>query len=249
MKLPQLLISGILLKRYKRFLADIHLSTGEVITAHCPNSGRLSGLSTPGNPVQVWKSSNPRRRLLYTWEMVRVNSIWVGINTNRSTALAVEAIENGIITQLQGYGGIQTEVRLEADNRFRQGDLAACPVREAYSARLDLRLFGNTPDCFVEIKNVTLVEDGIAYFPDGVTVRGSKHVIELERAVAKGYKGVILFVVQREDAVVLRPADHIDSRFAQTLRQACSNGVQAIAYKASVSPGEIVIVREIPVEL
>ena len=121
MKLPQPLISGILLKRYQRFLADIHLSTGEVITAHCPNSGRLSGLSTPGNPVQVWKSSNPRRRLLYTWEMVRVNSIWVGINTNRSTALAVEAIENGIITQLQGYGGIQTEVRLEADNRFRQG--------------------------------------------------------------------------------------------------------------------------------
>ncbi len=231
MKLPQPLIPGKLVQRYKRFLVDVELDSGAVVTAHCPNSGSLKGCLDPGNPVLISESHNPRRKLRYTWELVRVGSIWVGINTIYPNKLVKESILNGTIEELQGYTTVRGEVPL--------GD----------HTRMDFLLEGPQGRCWVEVKNVTLVEDHHALFPDAVTVRGQKHLRELMNVKAAGERAVIFFVIQRSDGQVFSPADAIDPEYGRLLREAHRAGVEILPYQARVTPEEITLSHRIPVEL
>lgn len=230
MLLPPL-VSGRLLHRYKRFLADVELDNGEVVTAHCPNSGSMRGCATPGSPVLLSRSNNPARKLSYTWELVKADGCWVGINTALPNRLACEAIKLGIVTELQGFANLRTEVCYGSER-----------------SRIDL-LLENPGRCYVEVKNVTLVEDGQARFPDAVTERGQKHLRELMSMVALGYRAVNLFTVQRADARSVTPADDIDPVYGELLRQAARAGVELLAYQALVTPTEIVLSHSLPIIL
>jgi sugar fermentation stimulation protein A len=229
MKLPQPLYPGALIRRYKRFLADVRLESGEVVTAHCPNSGSMKGCAIPGSRVLLSLSGNPNRKLKYTWELVQVNGLWVGINTGLPNRLTAEAIRQGKITELAGYDEIRPEIRY------------------GKNSRIDLLLSGPAGLCYVEVKNVTLVEGDRALFPDAETLRGQKHLKELMREVRDGNRGVIFFVVQRADAHSMAPADAIDPEYGRLLRLAAENGVEVMAWQAHVEPGEIFLARPLEV--
>jgi sugar fermentation stimulation protein A len=229
MKLPQPLYPGALIQRYKRFLADVELESGEIVTAHCPNSGSMKGCAMPGSRVLLSLSGNPKRKLSYTWELVQVNGSWVGINTGLPNKLTAEAVRQGTIPELAGYDNIRPEVRYGKDSR------------------IDLLLSGTRGLCYVEVKNVTLVEGNRALFPDAETLRGQKHLKELMREVRDGNRGVIFFVVQRADARALAPADAIDPEYGRLLRLAVKNGVEAFAWQAHVDPWEIRLARPLEV--
>lgn len=231
MKLQHSLASGRLLRRYKRFLADVELTDGTVITAHCPNSGSMLGCAAPGSPVLLSRSDNPSRRYPHTWELVHADDCWIGINTSLPNLLVREGIEQGIVTELQGYERIRQEVCYGSER-----------------SRIDLLLEGPGL-CYVEVKNVTLVEDGMARFPDAVTTRGQKHLRELIAMVANGARSVNFFVVQHANATAVAPADSIDPAYGRLLRQAAMAGVELLAYQASVTPTEIVLCRPLPIVL
>lgn len=228
MRLPPL-IAGTLLRRYKRFLADVRLDDGSDVTVHCPNSGSMKGCALPGSRVYLSRSPNLERKYPFTWELVQADGFWAGINTGLPNRLVREAIEDGRVTELQGYQTIRPEV----------------PYGE--QSRIDLLLEGPTERCFVEVKNVTLVENGRALFPDAVTVRGQKHLRELMRVVREGDRGVIFFTVQRGDGNAVSPADAIDPEYGRLLRLALENGVEALAYRALVTPEEIRLTERLPV--
>lgn len=231
MKLPPL-IPGRLIKRYKRFLADIELPDGSTITAHCPNSGSMLGCNLPGSPVMLSISSNPNRKLTHTWELVQFGEYWIGLNTMLPNRLAEEAILDGTITELNGYRTLRREVPYGSER-----------------SRIDLLLEGDKGRCYVEVKNVTLVEGGMALFPDAVTERGQKHLRELMEVVRNGNRGVILFTVQRGDGSAVAPADRIDPEYGRLLREAVKNGVEALAYRAEVQPEEIRLTGRLEVVL
>lgn len=231
MILPPLL-PGRLIKRYKRFLADIELADGSVVTAHCPNSGSMLGCNLPGSPVMFSLSPNPTRKLPYTWELVQVDGYWVGLNTMLPNRLAEEAILNGTITELQGYERLRREVPYGSER-----------------SRIDILLEGDGRRCYVEVKNVTLVEHGVALFPDAVTERGQKHLRELMEVVRNGERGVILFTVQRGDGGWVAPADRIDPAYGRLLREAVVNGVEALAYRAQVEPEAIRLTGRLAIRL
>jgi sugar fermentation stimulation protein A len=228
MRLPPL-VAGTLVKRYKRFLADVILDCGDAVTVHCPNSGSMKGCATPGSRVFLSKSNNPKRKYPLGWELVRSDGFWAGINTGLPNRLTREAIEDGTVAELQGYASIRPEV----------------PYGE--HSRIDLLLEGPAGRCFVEVKNVTLVENGRALFPDAVTIRGQKHLQELMRVVREGDRGVIFFTVQRGDGNSVSPADMIDPEYGRLLRLALDNGVEALAYRALVTPEEIRLTERLPV--
>ncbi len=234
MRFSQPLQSGWLIKRYKRFLADIELDSGETITVACPNTGSMLGCNVPGSRVWLSSSDSPTRKYRHTWELVEAKpGVIVGINTGLPNRLTVEAIEAKVIKELSGYRDIKTEVRYGHEN-----------------SRIDILLDGHAkkPPCYVEVKNVTAaVENGIALFPDAVSERGSKHLRELMAMVAEGFRAVLVFCVQRGDVHEVRPADGIDPVYGKTLRQALANGVEVLAYRAEVSPEEIVLAQKIPV--
>ena len=230
MKLPEHLLTGTLIRRYQRFLADVELESGETITVHCPNSGSMTGCAVPGSRVVLSRSDRPGRKYPCTWELVQVGGCWIGINTGITPALVREGIACGVVTELQGYGTIRPEVR--------RGD-----------SRLDLLLTGERGTCWVEVKNVTLAENGLALFPDAVTERGQKHLAELMGVVRSGERGVIFFVVQRGDCRAMAPADRIDPRYGALLREAVAAGVEALAYRAEVSPEGVALAARLPVEL
>jgi len=231
MRFPEPLIPGRLIRRYQRFLADVELADGRIVTAHCANSGSMLGCKTPGSPVLLSVSPNPKRRLPYTWEMVEVNGHWAGINTSLPNRLAREGIEAEVVAELQGYATIRAEVPYGT------------------KSRIDLLLEGAAGRCYVEVKNVTLIDGQRALFPDSVTERGQKHLRELQRVVAGGDRGVIFFVVQRGDGESVSPADAIDPVYGRLLREAVAGGVEALAYQAMVTPTEIRLVRPLPVLL
>jgi sugar fermentation stimulation protein A len=227
-RLPPLIL-GTLLRRYKRFLADIELEDGTTVTVHCPNSGSMKGCATPGSRVYISRSSNTGRTYPFTWELVEVDGFWAGINTSLPNRLVHEAITNGTVVELQGYGTIRPEV----------------PYGE--HSRIDLLLESPGRRCFVEVKNVTLVENGRALFPDSVTTRGQKHLNELMRVVREGDRGVIFFTVQRGDGQSVSPADSIDPEYGRLLRLAMNSGVEILAYRALVTPEEIVLTERLPI--
>lgn len=231
MKLPPL-IPGRLIKRYKRFLADVALEDGSLVTAHCPNSGSMLGCNLPGSPVMLSLSPNPNRKLAYTWELVQVDGFWVGLNTMLPNRLAEEAILDGTIVELQGYQNLRREVPYGSER-----------------SRIDILLEGDQGRCFVEVKNVTLVERGLALFPDAVTERGQKHLRELMEVVRNGGRGVILFTVQRGDGAAVAPADGIDPVYGRLLREVVKKGVEALAYRALVRPEDIRLTERLAVRL
>jgi sugar fermentation stimulation protein A len=173
----------------------------------------------------------PQRKFKYTWEMIRLNSNWVGINTGLPNKLVAEAIQSKSIPELLDYSDIKHEVRINK------------------KSRLDLLLTGTPGRCFIEIKNVTLLEENVAKFPDAVTVRGQKHLRELMRIVQKGDRAIIFFVVQRQDAELFTPADEIDKHYGQLLRKAVKSGVEILVYEAMVDPLQIVLSHRLPVHL
>jgi len=228
------LVSGQLKRRYKRFLADVRLASGEEITAHCPNTGSLMGCAEPGSSVWLSRSANPARKYPYTWELVRVRGrVTVGINTARSNSLVHEALTQGVIAELSGYGSIRREVRFGEEN-----------------SRVDLLLEdgGASRPCYVEVKNVTAaVKKGVGVFPDAVSTRGTRHLRELMRVVTAGDRAALCFCVQRGDVTEVRPADNIDPVYGATLREAIGAGVEVLAYRARVSPRGINLVAPVPV--
>jgi len=228
---PQL-IPGILIKRYKRFLADVRLENGEIVTAHCANSGTMKGCSQPGRPVYLSYHDNPKRKLKYTWEIIDMPTSLVGVNTLVPNRLVKRSIELGLVDELKGYVNIKPEVTV------------------AKSSRLDLLLTGkNGETCFVEIKNCTLVQDGVASFPDAVTTRGKKHLVELQKLASQGHRCAMFFLVQRMDAAVFRPADTIDPAYGEELRRAAQNGVELLAYDVLITLEEITLRKKVPIVL
>ncbi len=212
---------GVLVKRYKRFLADVRLASGRVVTAHCPNTGSMKSCSEPGRPVALSYHPDPGRKHRYTWEMIQMDSGWVGVNTSIPNGLAGLAAKYGLIPEFISYSDVQREVRY------------------GVNSRIDLLLEGPPGRLWVEIKNVSMVEGDVACFPDAVTDRGKKHLEELVRMVQKGDRATMLFVVQRPDGQVFRPADHIDPAYGQALRRAEAAGVEILVYRAEVSPERV----------
>ena len=223
------LIPGTLVKRYNRFIADITLTSGQTISAHCPNSGRMKACCEPGRPVYVSLHNNPKRKLKYTWELIEMPTSMVGINTQIPNRLVVTSIEAGLVPDLSGY-----------DSIFRE-------VKTSGKTRLDILLSkGEKNRCYVEIKNCTLVEDGMACFPDAVTSRGLKHLVELRSLVSAGFRCVIFYVIQRMDALTFQPADHIDPAYGKELRRALKNGVEILVYDTQIDLKTIRLNRKIP---
>ncbi len=231
MRFPSPLVPGRLVKRYKRFFADVRLRNGRLVTAHCPNSGSLLGCKEPGSPVYLSRRTGARRRLGYTWELVRVGRTWVGINTFWPNRLVVEAIENGTLTELQGYSEIRREVRVSP------------------RSRLDLCLEGENGRCWVEVKNVTFRAGALAAFPDAVTERGTRHLRELIRLARRDQRAALVFVVQRGDCAAFRPADEVDPEYGRWLRRALGAGVEVLPYRARVTPRGIALERRLELVL
>lgn len=225
MRFAQPLLPGRLVRRYKRFLADVALEDGRLVTAHCPNSGSMLSVDVPGAEVWLSPAPDPRRKLAFTWELIRLGETLVGINTARPNALAAEAISEGAIAGLAGYDTLRREVRLGTN------------------ARIDLLLEGEgRPKCFVEVKNVTLQRPsrpGLLEFPDCVTARGVKHLVELTAAVASGHRAVMLFLAQRNDGDVFAIAGDIDPGYAAALAAASAAGVEVLCYRCAVGLDEI----------
>ncbi len=225
------LVHGTLIKRYKRFLADIRLKDGEVVTAHCPNTGTMLSCSEPQSRVCLSTSDNPKRKYPYTLEMVMDNSTWVGVNTAKTNKLVVEAITKKQIAEFQEFDTLKTEVKVSPHSR------------------LDLLVTNKASSTFIEIKNCSLSIDGCAMFPDAVTARGTKHLKELISLKEQGNKACIFFLIQRMDADRFSPASHIDPVYAQALLDADKAGVMLLAYQARVSPESIDVVRSLPISL
>jgi sugar fermentation stimulation protein A len=222
------LIEGVLVRRYKRFMADVRLGDGREVTAHCPNSGSMLTCSEPGRPVYLSSHDDPKRKLRYTWEMIRMRSGLVGVNTMVPNRLVHGAAVNGWIPELAGY----EEARRE--------------VRYGLNSRVDILLLRGSERCYVEVKNCTLVEGGVAYFPDAVTSRGLKHLQELGRQVQAGHRAVIFFLVQRMDARRFAPADRIDPAYGEELRRVLAAGVEGLAYDVHLDLEGVRIRRAVP---
>ncbi len=237
MQLPQPMIAGRLIRRYKRFLADIELEdSGEVITASTPNTGSMMSLLEPGNRVWVSVSEDPKRKYRHRWELVEVNgpagAAMVGINTSLPNRLAEEAIRAGVMEALRGFDAIRREVKFGEENS---------------RADLVLEKAGELP-VYVEVKNVTLSRRaGLAEFPDAVTQRGAKHLRELARVVQQGLgRAAMIYICQRSDAQACTLAQDIDPAYVEEWLKARAAGVETYALGCEVSPREVVAAREIP---
>lgn len=241
MHYPQL-VPGTLLRRYKRFLADVELDDGRAVVAHCPNTGSMRAVNVPGCRVWLSPSDNPRRKLAWTWELIELpqadgSLALASVQTGRANAIVEEALQHGVVTELADFATLQREVTV-ADSR------------------LDFRLTAqNATEIYVEVKQVTLKEvDGYGYFPDAVSARGRKHLEALAQLAAEGRRAVLLFCVSHEGIDVVAPAAHLDPAYAATLIDVAERGVEILAYGCEVTcqagePRSIELVRRLPVAL
>lgn len=230
MEFSESLIHGRLIKRYKRFLADVTLDNGEIVTAHCTNSGSMKSCLEENAEVYLSPVNDPKRKTQFTWEMIKINNNWVGINTNNPNRLAFEAISQDQIEKLRGYTNVSREVKFE-DSRF------------------DIMAKNSAETCFVEVKNVTLKEGKYALFPDAVTTRGKKHLETLMKVKQQGMRAVMLYIIQRMDVEIFAPAKDIDPEYTKTLKKVYKKGVEIIPVQAKVTPRNIEIVQELPFEI
>ena len=225
------LTRGRLVRRYKRFLVDVVLDDGRTVTAHCPNSGRMTACCLPGQPVYLSFHDNPKRKLNYTWEMIEMPTSLVGVNTLVPNRLVAAAIQAGGLPDFEIYDRVQREVRVNA------------------RSRLDLLLTANgAVDCYIEIKNCTLVTSGCARFPDAPTDRGRKHLHELAALHEEGRRAVLFFLVQRCDADRFAPADDIDPAYGRQLRKVARDGVEVLAWDVKMDLNGISLGRPLPLE-
>jgi len=226
MEFPLPLVKGKLIKRYKRFLADIELENGEFVTAHCPNTGAMKGCAEPDSQVWLSPSTNPKRKLAFTWEVALTDrQHWIGINTHRANALVQEALDNTLIPELLGYENLQAEVKYGDEN-----------------SRIDFLLSdSNKQDCYVEVKSVTLLEDNLGYFPDAKTERGLKHLRELQQMVRLGHRAILFFCVQHTGIKSVQAAEHVDAAYAAELENAIQNGVEVICYGSDINSESITL--------
>lgn len=232
MKYPKPLLQGTFIKRYKRFFADVKLDSGEVITAHCPNTGSMKGLNTEGLIARVLPNDDPKRKLKYTLEHLCIGGHWVGVNTGLPNKIVKEALENKQIPELVNYNILKTEQKY------------------GENSRIDILLEKSETGekCYVEIKNVTLMEEtGLASFPDAVTERGRKHLNELINVVKKGDKACIFYLINRTDCDKVTCAEHIDPAYAATFKEAIASGVQCLAYNSKITESEITVDRKVDV--
>jgi sugar fermentation stimulation protein A len=235
MRFPSPLVTGTLLRRYKRFLADVRLEDGSTVTATCPNTGSMLGLDAPGNRVWLSVSDSPSRKYRHTWEMVEVDlgagPVMVGINTGHPNRLVAEAIGAGRIRELKGYATLRREVKYGRNSRI---DILLEDARHG--------------TCYVEIKNVHLArKPGLSEFPDCVTARGAKHLEELSDMVRQGDRAVMLFLVQRGDGKRLAIARDLDPAYGEAFDRARRAGVEALAYACALSPEAIEVERKLPI--
>jgi sugar fermentation stimulation protein A len=213
---PAPLRAGRLIRRYQRFLADVEWLDGQLATVHCPNSGSMLGCLEPGAAVYCSPRPAPRRRTAYTWEMIAIGGRWVGINTQVPNELVAQAAEREALHFFRGALAVRREISVAAHTR------------------LDMLVERRTGPIYVEVKNVTLVRDGRAQFPDAATARGAKHLAQLTALAGAGVETALVYVVQRQDGTAFAPAEDIDPRYAALYKQ------------ARVSPESIQLVRELP---
>ena len=219
MKLPSPLYPGRLLRRYQRFLTDVELDDGRIVTAHTPNTGSMMQCAVPGHRVLISAAENPLRKLPWTLELIEVSGHWVDTHTHRTNRVVEEGLRSGSIVELSGY-----DVRAEVPY---------------HDSRIDFLLERGGERIFVEVKNVTLCSaSGVASFPDAVTVRGRKHLRELAQARTEGCRAVIFFLVQRGEATSFTPADAIDPEYGRLLREVAAAGVEVLAYRSCVTVQE-----------
>jgi sugar fermentation stimulation protein A len=226
------LIPGILLKRYKRFIADVKLANGDIVAAHCPNTGSMKECCKPNSPVYMSYHNNPRRKLKYTLELIKMPTSLVGINTSVPNRLVCKSIAAGWVKELEGYDTLTPEIKISKHSR------------------LDVLLSRkNENKCYVEIKNCTMVKNNIASFPDAVTTRGLKHLIEMQRLKAEGNRCVMFFLIQRMDANIFCPADDIDPAYGNKLRHATNHGVEILVYDVKIDLKTIRLRHRVPCKL
>ncbi len=227
------LIRGTLVRRYKRFFADVELDNGEVVTAHCANPGSMMGLKDPGLPAYISTHNNPKRKLRYSLEAVEIKGDMVGINTSLPNKLGEEAIAANAIKELSGYSNMRREVKYGTNSR------------------VDILLEDDAKGlAYVEIKNVHFSrEPGLAEFPDSVTERGTKHLKELAQMVEDGHRAVMFYVVQRPDCEVFSIAADTDPTYANTFKESLKCGVEVICYDCALTLKDITIRRALPLKL
>ncbi len=214
MELPPL-TDGRILDRYKRFFADVDVPKLGVVTAHCPNTGSMKTCWRPNAPAQISKSDNPKRKLKWTLERVDMGSGWIGVNTARVNAVIADGVRAGTIDALAGYRTLKRE--------------PACDVANFPKSRFDFRLCdGVKPSAWVEVKNVTLLQDGMVRFPDAVTTRGRKHLELLSSLAQAGERAVLIFAINRPEGKAFEPAADIDPAYARSLQSALASGVEVL---------------------
>jgi sugar fermentation stimulation protein A len=215
--------AGVLVNRYKRFFADIMLTSGETITAHCPNTGPMTGVCVLGNAVQVSPSNNPKRKLAYTWELIQITDnqpTWVGVNTGLPNRVVKLALEQHLFPELGNYREIKKEVVYGCDRK----------------SRVDFWLEGENQEIFLEVKNTTWAKDKLALFPDTVTTRGQKHLRELTTIVQQGGRAVMLYFINRGDCDRFSPGKDADPVYAKLLEEAIKIGVEVLPCRFAVTP-------------
>lgn len=229
MKFKTPLHSGIFQKRYKRFFADIKMGE-EIVVAHTANTGTMKTCLGEGWNALMSFNDSPTRKLKYSFEMIHNGKTWIGINTSMTNGLAIEAIKNGVIPELQGYSELKPEAKIG-------------------NSRIDILLSNSESDqCYVEVKNVTLIDDeNFALFPDSVTERGQKHLNELMELKKKGIRTVMLFIVQREDCHSFKVEQDIDPAYCKLLKEVISVGVEVLVYQCKLSPKEIVVHKKLSI--
>jgi len=224
------LIHGCLIRRYKRFLADIKLDDGTTVLAHCTNSGTMKTCLEEGAEVYLSRASDPNRKTKFTWEMIKIDGSWIGVNTSIPNKLAFEALSNNSIFSLRGYTYIRREVKFG-------------------NSRIDIFAENESEKCFVEVKNVTMKLGNYARFPDAKTDRGFKHLNELMEVRRQGMRAVMLYIIQRTDVEIFGPAWDIDPAYSDKLLEAFEHGVEIIPVMAHVSPDKIELGHVLPFDL
>jgi sugar fermentation stimulation protein A len=232
MEFTPALQAATLIKRYKRFLADVVTPAGELLTLHCPNTGAMTGCATPGDTVWYSTSTNLKRKYAHTWELTQTqNGDFICVNTLQANNVVKEALHENHLAELTGYTKILSEVKYGAER-----------------SRIDFMLQAdNKVNCYIEVKSVTLSEQGSGFFPDAVSLRGQKHLRELMNVVLQGERAVLLFAVLHSAITRVSPARHIDAKYAQLLCEAQECGVEIIAYRAELSAAGLTLTSPLPV--
>ncbi|MCX8957783.1 DNA/RNA nuclease SfsA [Erwinia psidii] len=223
-----------LVMRYKRFLADVITPAGERLTLHCANTGAMTGCATPGDRVWYSTSDSPTRKYPHSWELTETQQgEWICVNTLRANALVKEALDHQAITALSAYPRLRAEVKYGEEK-----------------SRIDFMLQADgRANCYIEVKSVTLCQQGRGYFPDAITVRGQKHLRELTKMVEQGHRAVLFFAVLHSGIEDVAPARHIDAHYAELLAQAQRSGVEVLCYKAQLSPDQVLLEKALAVRL